>query len=134
MFRYEVCMLSKQDVCKYSESIPCAPEVTGMCLFSLPSPLPPDELAELIYEASGQDISLAVLTQVPSPLVFLSGRMLFRVIPLLSFSHSCTFSVFALGNHGLPRDVCEDPTLSLCRNAQAENWAHHSGDGHRACL
>ncbi|XP_072117004.1 phosphorylase b kinase regulatory subunit alpha, liver isoform-like isoform X2 [Mobula birostris] len=27
------------------------------------APLPPDELAELIYEASGQDISLAVLTQ-----------------------------------------------------------------------
>ncbi|XP_059823689.1 phosphorylase b kinase regulatory subunit alpha, liver isoform-like [Hypanus sabinus] len=27
------------------------------------TPLPPDELAELIYEASGQDISLAVLTQ-----------------------------------------------------------------------
>lgn len=30
----------------------------------LPSPLPPEELTKLIYEASGQDISIAVLTQV----------------------------------------------------------------------
>lgn len=28
------------------------------------SPLPPEELINLIYEASGQDISIAVLTQV----------------------------------------------------------------------
>ncbi len=28
------------------------------------SPLPPEELSCLIYEASGQDISIAVLTQV----------------------------------------------------------------------
>ena len=28
------------------------------------SPLPPEELTNVIYEASGQDISIAVLTQV----------------------------------------------------------------------
>lgn len=33
-------------------------------LLLFPRPLPPEELTELIYEASGQDISIAVLTQV----------------------------------------------------------------------
>ncbi|XP_043557429.1 phosphorylase b kinase regulatory subunit alpha, liver isoform-like [Chiloscyllium plagiosum] len=40
---------------------------TCVCLLSHPRektlPMPPNELAQLIYEASGQDISLAVLTQ-----------------------------------------------------------------------
>ncbi|XP_067579496.1 phosphorylase b kinase regulatory subunit alpha, liver isoform isoform X2 [Pseudorca crassidens] len=36
----------------------------GVCVLTLlPRPLPPEELTELIYEASGQDISIAVLTQ-----------------------------------------------------------------------
>lgn len=37
----------------------------SLCLSSC-SPLPPEELTNLIYEASGQDISIAVLTQVCS--------------------------------------------------------------------
>ena len=37
----------------------------GVCvLILIPRPLPPEELTKLIYEASGQDISIAVLTQV----------------------------------------------------------------------
>lgn len=36
-------------------------------LMLLPRPLPPEELTKLIYEASGQDISIAVLTQVSWP-------------------------------------------------------------------
>lgn len=39
-----------------------APVVCNLLLF--PRPLPPEELTKLIYEASGQDISIAVLTQV----------------------------------------------------------------------
>lgn len=43
---------------------PCseAPILCDLLLF--PRPLPPEELTKLIYEASGQDISIAVLTQV----------------------------------------------------------------------
>lgn len=40
--------------------------VTAPCGLSSCSPLPPEELTDLIYEASGQDISIAVLTQVCS--------------------------------------------------------------------
>lgn len=37
----------------------------AVCVLTLfPRPLPPEELTKLIYEASGQDISIAVLTQV----------------------------------------------------------------------
>ena len=36
-------------------------------LLLFPRPLPPEELTKLIYEASGQDISIAVLTQVSGP-------------------------------------------------------------------
>lgn len=32
--------------------------------FLIFSPLPPEQLIQLIYEASGEDISIAVLTQV----------------------------------------------------------------------
>lgn len=40
--------------------------LTANCSLPSYSPLPPEELTDLIYEASGQDISIAVLTQVQS--------------------------------------------------------------------
>lgn len=40
--------------------------VAANCGLPSCSPLPPEELTDLIYEASGQDISIAVLTQVCS--------------------------------------------------------------------
>ena len=42
-------------------------------LLLFPRPLPPEELTKLIYEASGQDISIAVLTQVSGPSLGSSG-------------------------------------------------------------
>lgn len=105
----------------------------GVCVLTLlPRPLPPEELTELIYEASGQDISIAVLTQVSWPRRgrAVSGQQgLLRHQPV---SEALSPRLSVSGDCGLPGDVCQGTAQPLRGDAQTPDWTHHSGDGHGA--
>lgn len=93
-------------------------------IFFFSSPLPPEELNALIFEASGQDISVAVLTQVmrgmTCPFFFLP-----------SCDNYCETCAGLAGNHGLLGYVCALPARPIRRHAPTENRTHHASDGHR---
>lgn len=90
---------------------------------SLSSPLPPEELNTLIYEASGQDISVAVLTQVNH----------WHSHFLHAFSLTCvSLLVGHSGDHGVSRHVHALPAVAVWGHAAAQDRPHHAGDGHWA--
>lgn len=103
-------------------------------LMLLPRPLPPEELTKLIYEASGQDISIAVLTQVSEPGRGRATAAFQAQGPLLQQPVSETLSprVSASGDCGLPGHVRQGAAQPLRGDAQTADWTDHSGDGHGA--
>lgn len=103
-------------------------------LMLLPRPLPPEELTQLIYEASGQDISIAVLTQVSGlgrgrDTAFCQVHGSLRRQPV---SETLSPHVSASGDRGLPGHVRQGTAQPLRGDAQTPDWTDHSGDGHRA--
>lgn len=94
----------------------------GWNLLFLFRPLPPEELNTLIYEASGQDISIAVLTQVN-----------LQPLPMLESGLVCDGCVVAHeGNHGVPGHVRALAARPVRRHAPPPHRPHHAGDGHGA--
>lgn len=92
---------------------------------TITAPIPPDQLAALIDEASDNNISVAILTQVRRALQHLQPEF----VSLSSFY----FLVGRLpGDHGLPGDEHQDSAEPLQRDVPPPHRAHHPGHGHRA--
>lgn len=90
------------------------------------SPLPPEELNTLIYEASGQDISVAVLTQVN--ILYLGYRWAF----FGPSSHSNLLEC-RTGNYGVSGHVHTVSACAVWGHAAAQDRTDHASDGDRAC-
>lgn len=88
---------------------------------TITAPIPPDQLAALIDEASDGNISVAILTQVG--LVLLT---VLRRLHLLIYSCLC-----AAGDHGVPGHEHPHAAQSVQRDVQAPDRPHHSSHGHR---
>lgn len=94
---------------------------------TITAPIPPDQLAALIDEASDHNISVAILTQVahrPPPLAR-SGPLLY----LLPTSSTC---LPLPGDHGVSGYEHQDSAQAVQRDVPSPHRPHHPGYGHRA--
>lgn len=91
---------------------------------TITAPIPPDQLAALIDEASDHNISVAILTQVaqwPPPL---PSSTLLLPPSLICLSPP--------GDYGVSGNEHQDSAQAVQRDVPSPHRPHHPGHGHRA--
>lgn len=89
---------------------------------TITAPIPLDQLAVLIDEASDNNISVAILTQVSHALRPLPKESIPSSSPLIRLPPP--------GDHGVPGYEHQDSAQPVQRDVPTPYWSHHPGHGH----